>query len=249
MPSDLLWLLPLFLFAAILYSSVGHGGASAYLAILVLAGYARPDIAPTVLILNILVTMTGFANYFRAGHFTPRILWPFILASIPAAYLGGMVSLSQQTFSGILGGALFIAGLRFILFTKPILPRPPLKPGWIYGIGLPVGLALGFLAGLIGIGGGIFLSPLLLLMGWADAKQTAAVSAAFIILNSLSGLAAHALNGTIHPELAVPLGLTVLIGGQIGSWWGAWKVPPKVLQQVLGLVLLVASLKMIHDLL
>jgi len=248
MPSDLIWLLPLFLLAAMLYSSVGHGGASAYLATLVLAGYARPEIAPTVLILNILVTVTGFTNYYRAGYFTPRILWPFILASIPAAYLGGMIPLSQQAFSGILGGALFIAGLRFILLTKPILPRPPVKPAWIYGIGLPVGLVLGFLAGLIGIGGGIFLSPLLLLMGWADAKQTAAVSAAFIILNSLSGLAAHVFNGTINPGLALPLGFTVLIGSQIGSWWGARKIPPKVLQQVLGAVLLTASLKMIHDL-
>lgn len=248
MPSDLLWLLPLFLLAAVLYASVGHGGASAYLAILVLAGYARPDIAPTVLILNILVTVTGFTNYFRAGHFNSRLLWPFILASIPAAYLGGMIPLSQPVFSGILGATLLIAGLRFLLFTKPILPRPPVEPRWIYGIGLPIGLVLGFLAGLIGIGGGIFLSPLLLLMGWADAKQTAAVSAAFIILNSLSGLAAHALHGTVHPGLAVPLGVTVLIGGQIGSWWGARKVPPAVLQQVLGAVLLSASLKMIHDL-
>ncbi len=248
MPSDLLWLLPLFLLAAMLYSSVGHGGASAYLAILVLAGYARPEIAPTVLILNILVTVTGFINYFRAGHFTPRLLWPFILASIPAAYLGGMIPLSQLIFSGILGAALFMAGLRFILFTKPILPRPPVDTNWIYGIGLPIGFVLGFLAGLIGIGGGIFLSPLLLLMGWANAKQTAAISAAFIILNSLSGLAAHALHGTIHLGLAVPLGVTVLIGGQIGSWWGARKVPPAVLQQVLGIVLLSASLKLIHDL-
>ncbi|HTN42483.1 MAG TPA: sulfite exporter TauE/SafE family protein [Nitrospiria bacterium] len=249
MPSDLIWLLPLFLLAAMLYSSVGHGGASAYLAILVLAGYARPEIAPTVLILNILVTVTGLTNYYRAGYFTSRILWPFILASIPAAYLGGMIPLSQPVFSGILGGTLFIAGLRFILFTKPILPRPPVNAVWIYAIGLPVGLVLGFLAGLIGIGGGIFLSPLLLLMGWANAKQTAAVSAAFIILNSLSGLAAHALNGTMHPGLALPLGLTVLIGGQIGSWWGARKIPPKVLQQVLGTVLLTASLRMIYDLL
>jgi uncharacterized protein len=248
MPSDLFWLIPLFLLAATLYSSVGHGGASAYLAILVLAGYVRPDIAPTVLILNIVVTVTGFANYYRAGHFTPRLLWPFIIPSVPAAYLGGMVSLSQEAFSGILGGTLLIAGLRFILLTKPILARPPATRGWVYGIGLPVGLTLGFLAGLIGIGGGIFLSPLLLLMGWADAKQTAAVSAAFIILNSLSGLAAHVLYGTIHPGLAFPLGLTVLVGGQIGSWWGAWKVPPKVLQQVLGAVLLIASFKMIHDL-
>jgi uncharacterized membrane protein YfcA len=248
MSSDLLWLLPLFLLAATLYASVGHGGASAYLAILVLAGYARPEIAPTVLILNILVTAAGFTNYYRAGHFSPRLLWPFIMASIPAAYLGGMMPLSQAVFSGILGVTLFIAGLRFLLFTKPILPRPPIDPKWIYGIGLPLGLVLGFLAGLIGIGGGIFLSPLLLLMGWADAKQTAAVSAAFIILNSLSGLGAHALRGTIHLELAVPLGITVLIGGQIGSWWGARKVPPAVLQQVLGIVLLTASLKMIHDL-
>jgi uncharacterized protein len=249
MPLDLVWLLPLFFLAAVLYSSVGHGGASAYLAILVLAGYARPEIAPTVLILNIVVTVAGFANYYRAGHFTPRLLRPFIFASIPAAYLGGMISLSQQAFSGILGATLLIAGLRFILFTKPILGRPPAKPGWVYAIGLPVGLTLGFVAGLIGIGGGIFLSPLLLLMGWADAKQTAAVSAAFIILNSLSGLAAHVLYGTIHPGLAVPLGFTVLVGGQLGSWWGAWKVPPKVLQQVLGGVLLIASLKMILDLL
>ena len=249
MPSDLLWLLPLFLLAAMLYASVGHGGASAYLAILVLAGFARPDIAPTVLILNLLVTVTGFTNYYRAGHFTPRLLWPFILTSIPAAYLGGMIPLSQPVFSGILGGALFITGLRFILFTKPIRPRPPMEPRWIYGIGLPVGLILGFLAGLIGIGGGVFLSPLLLLLGWADAKQTAAVSAAFIIVNSLSGLAAHALHGTIHPGLAVPLGVAVLIGGPIGSWWGARKVPPAVLQQIMGVVLLSASLKMIHDLL
>ena len=248
MPSDLLWLLPLFLLAAMLYASVGHGGASAYLAILVLAGFARPEIAPTVLILNILVTVTGFTNYYRAGHFIPRLLMPFILASIPAAYLGGMVSLSQQTFSGILGITLSVAGLRFILFTKPILPRPPMKPDSIYAIGFPVGLVLGFLAGLIGIGGGIFLSPLLLLMGWADAKQTAALSAAFIILNSLSGLAAHTLHGTVHLELALPLGLTVLIGGQIGSWWGARKIPPAVLQQILGIVLLTASLKLIYDL-
>jgi hypothetical protein len=248
MPSDLLWLLPAFLLTAMLYASVGHGGASAYLAILVLAGYARPEIAPTVLILNILVTVTGFTNYFRAGHFIPRLLWPFILASIPAAYLGGMIPISQPAFSGILGGTLLIAGLRFLLFTKPILSRPPVEPRFIYGIGLPIGLVLGFLAGLIGIGGGIFLSPLLMLMGWANAKQTAAVSAAFIILNSLSGLAAHALHGTIDLGLAVPLGVTVLIGGQIGSWWGARKVPPAVLQQVLGVVLLSASLKMIHDL-
>lgn len=248
MSTDLLWLLPLFLLAAMLYSSVGHGGASAYLAILVFAGYARPEIAPTVLILNILVTVTGFINYSRAGHFTPRLLWPFILASIPAAYLGGMIPLSQPIFSGILGAALFMAGLRFILFTKPIPSHPPVEPRWIYGIGLPVGLVLGFLAGLIGIGGGIFLSPLLLLMGWANAKQTAAISAAFIILNSLSGLAAHALHGTIDLRLVVPLGVMVLIGGQIGSWWGARKVPPAVLQQVLGIVLLSASLKLIHDL-
>lgn len=242
------WLLPLFLIAAVLYSSVGHGGASAYLAILVMAGFDRPSIAPTVLVLNLLVTVTGFINYYRAGHFSPRLLLPFVLTSIPGAFLGGMIVLPPKIFSGILGVTLLAASLRFLLLTQAIQPRPSLGSAITYGVGLPVGFILGFLAGLVGIGGGIFLSPLLLILGWADAKKTAAVSAAFIILNSTSGLAAHLLRQTPNWELLLPLAATVPVGGLVGSWWGAFRLLPVTIQRLLGVVLLVASIKLLGEL-
>lgn len=242
------WLLPLFLIAAVLYSSVGHGGASAYLAILVMAGFDRPSIAPTVLALNILVTATGFINYYKAGHFNPKLLSPFVLTSIPGAFLGGMIVLPPKIFSGILGLTLLATALRFLLLTQTIRPRPSLGSAITYGVGLPAGFMLGFLAGLMGIGGGIFLSPLLLMLGWADAKKTAAVSAAFIILNSTSGLVAHLLWKTPDWGLLLPLAAIVLIGGQAGSWWGAFRVLPVTLQRLLGVVLLVASIKLLGEL-
>lgn len=245
MPSELYILVPLFLVAAVLYSSVGHGGASSYLAILVLAGYPRESIAPTVLVLNILATLLGTVNYFRAGYFDVRLLVPFILTSMPAAYLGGSLHVSDQTLSIILGLALLVAGLRFLIFTKPIVPKQALSRKLLFGIGLPVGFVLGFLAGLIGIGGGIFLSPLLLLMGWADAKKTAALSAGFILLNSLSGLTAHIIRGTAAWPLLGILGITVLIGSGIGSHVGAFRLLPTTLQRLLGLVLLAASWKLL----
>jgi len=245
MSSELYLLIPFFFAAAFLYSSVGHGGASSYLAILVLAGYPREAIAPTVLVLNILATLVGSMNYFRAGHLELRLLLPFILTSIPAAFLGGSLRLSDATLSAILGSALLLAGLRFLTVTKPIVAKQALSPKLLFSIGLPVGFALGFLAGLIGIGGGIFLSPLLLLMGWADAKKTAALSAAFILLNSLSGLAAQILKGTSDWTLLGVLAVTVLIGGGLGSYIGAFRLLPVTLQRLLGLVLLVAGLKLL----
>jgi uncharacterized membrane protein YfcA len=245
MSSEAFLLAPFFLLAAFLYSSVGHGGASAYLAILVLAGHPREAIAPTVLALNILVTLLGTINYYRAGHFDPRLLLPFILTSMPAAYLGGSVHVSEKTLSIILGITLLIAGLRFVVFTKPIAARQSLSPKLLFSVGLPVGFALGFLAGLIGIGGGIFLSPLLLVMGWADAKKTAAISAAFILLNSLSGLTAHVIKGTPDWTLLGTLAIAVLLGGGLGSYMGAFRLLPVTLQRLLGLVLLMASVKLL----
>ena len=201
-----------------------------------------------MLVLNIIVTAAGFLNYYRAGHFSLRLLLPFVLTSIPAAFLGGMIVLPPKIFSGILGLTLLAAGLRFLLLTRPVRTGPSLGPAVAYGVGLPTGFALGLLAGLVGVGGGIFLSPLLLILGWADAKKTAAVSAAFILLNSMSGLAAHVLWKTPDWGMLLPLAAAALIGGQIGSWWGAWRIPPLKLQQLLGVVLLVASIKLIREL-
>jgi len=244
MSSEAFILVPFFFAAAILYSSVGHGGASAYLAILVLAGYPREAIAPTVLALNILVTLLGTINYYRAGHFDARLLLPFILTSIPAAYVGGSMRVSEETFSLILGLTLLVAGVRLVIFAKPIAAKQVLSRRLLFGAGLPVGFALGFLAGLIGIGGGIFLSPLLLFMGWADAKKTAAVSAAFILLNSFSGLTAHIIKGAANWNLLGVLAITVLIGGGIGSYIGAFRLLPITLQRLLGAVLLLAAFKL-----
>ena len=245
MSSEIFVLVPFFLVVSALYSSVGHGGASSYLAILVLAGYPREGIAPTVLALNILVTLLGTINYYRAGHFEARLLFPFILTSIPAAYLGGSLHVSEKTLSTILGLTLLVAGLRLVIFTKQITGKGALSQKLLFGIGLPVGFVLGFLAGLIGIGGGIFLSPLILLLGWADAKKTAAISAGFILLNSLSGLTAHIIKGAADWTLLGVLAVTVLIGGGIGSYMGAFRLLPVTLQRLLGLVLLVASVKLL----
>jgi hypothetical protein len=248
MGSELVFLIPAFFLVAMLYASVGHGGASAYLAILVLTGFTRNEIAPTVLVLNILVTLLGTMNYYRAGHLDLKLLFPFILTSIPAAFLGGSMKVSEQTFSIILGLTLLAAALRFLIFTKPIMGKQNLSPGLLFGVGLPVGLGLGFLAGLIGIGGGIFLSPLLLIMGWAGAKKTAAVSAGFILLNSLSGLIAHLIRTAPDWPLLIVLAFTVLMGGWIGAYRGAYKLQPVTLQRLLGIVLLIASAKLLHDL-
>lgn len=239
-----LWLVPLFFLAALTYSAVGHGGASTYLAIFALFGFAHADIVPTVLVLNLLVSGLAFINYQRAGHFELRLLVPFIVASIPAAYLGGATQVSPAAFSLLLGVALLAAALRFLL-PRPIVTLTAITPARLYGVGVPVGLLLGFMAGLLGIGGGIFLSPLLLMLGWADTRKTAALSAAFIFLNSGAGLLAQTTQALPDWTLAGSLAVAVLAGGALGSYSGAFRLSSRILLRLLALVLLLAGLKLV----
>ncbi|MFM8385611.1 MAG: TSUP family transporter [Planctomycetia bacterium] len=242
----LLPLLPFILLGAALYASVGHGGATIYLAILTLAGVPTGSLATTVLALNILAAAIGFQAFARAGHLRLDLLLPLVLASVPMAYLGGRVPLSGPVQAGLLAGALALGGLRLLL-----LPEPRRQPGPPARGRLPasvlLGALLGFLAGATGIGGGIFLSPVLFLLGWATVKEAAAVASAFIVLNSAAGLAARLPREPLDPDALLWLGAAVLAGALAGSALGARRLPPRALQLLLGVVLLVAAVRAVQS--
>ncbi len=243
------WALPLFFLVAMLYASVGHGGASGYLALFALLGAAKSTVVPIALILNILVASIGFVIYLRSGFFSFRLLLPFIVSSVPAAYIGGWIHLSSTTFSLILGLALVLAALRMLFLREVKAVTTEVHGGQSWASSLLIGLALGFIAGMVGIGGGVFLSPILLFLKWADVKQTAAVSSAFIVLNSLSGLAGHLSRGIVAADSMALLGVFVLAGGLVGSYLGARRIRPLLLQVLLGVVLLIAGGKLLVPLL
>ena len=242
MPS-LLPLLPFILLGAVLYTSVGHGGATIYMAILTLAGVPIPPLVTTILVLNILAAGISFAFFQRAGHLRTDLLLPLVVTSVPAAYLGGLVPLSGRAQAWILSAALLAGAVRFIFFHAPkaaAAERGKTLRWWISPL---LGAVLGFLAGATGIGGGIFLSPILYLLGWATVKQAGNVSAAFIVLNSAAGLAAKLPRFPIDGSALAILVAAVLVGAVAGSYLGAKKLPPRVLQVLLGVVLLVASVR------
>ena len=241
--ASLLLALPFVLLGAVLYASVGHGGATVYLAILTLAGFAIPPLVTTVLVLNVLAAGIAFLSFRHAGHLRPRLLLPFVLTSVPMAYVGGLVPLHGRAQELLLAAALLAAAARFLLFPRPPQAAAP-REGWPFLVAAPLlGALLGFLAGATGIGGGIFLSPVLLVLGWADVREAANVAAAFIVLNSLAGLAAKLPRTPLDPALLLPMAATVLLGAAVGSFLGARRLPPRALQALLGVVLLAAGLK------
>lgn len=236
------WLLLLAIFvAAIVYSAVGHGGASGYLAAMALFGVAPAAMKPAALVLNIAVAALGGVRWLRAGHFDWRLFWPFALGSIPFAYVGGGYTLSDATYRYLVAAALMLAGLRLIVPIAPGALRPP--PLLLLQIGL--GAALGLISGLTGVGGGIFLSPLLLLFRWADVRTSAGVAAAFILVNSIAALIGHGLHtATVWPS-ALPLWTGVaLLGALIGTDLGITRMAPQRLRQLLGVILWVAAWKL-----
>lgn len=243
----LILFLTAFLVISFLYGTIGHGGATGYLAISALAGLPLQKIRPLALFLNLFVAGSGWYQYNKAGHFRFRLLAPLAIVSIPAAYLGGKIILPPNIFAGILGGILFLVAIRFLFLKQPVSGRTPedLLDFWTGAAFL--GGILGFLAGLTGIGGGVFLSPALLALGWADAKTTAATSAAFIVLNSASGLLALWGPGIFDPLLTVVCLAVVLIGGILGAMWGSRGISTLGLQRVMAGVLVMASIKLLSE--
>lgn len=227
---------------AFLYASVGHGGASGYLALMAIFAFSPEVMKPTALLLNLFVSLTAFIQFYRGKHFQWPIFLPLALASIPMAFLGGMINIEADIYKKILGLILLIPVFK-LLFLKNS-PSLDLQKNTIL-LSLFIGALIGLLSGLIGIGGGIILSPVLLLLRWTDQKQTAAISALFIFVNSSSGLAGGFYKGIeISPDMISYVGIA-FVGGLLGSYLGSLKFNQNILKNTLGIVLLVAGLKLI----
>jgi uncharacterized membrane protein YfcA len=226
---------------AFLYSSVGHAGASGYIATMTLFGIMPTIIRPTALVLNILVASIGTFQFWRAGHFSWKLFWPFAVFSIPAAYLGGYLQPSASVLRILIGIVLLFSSARLI-FRRSDPPKtfPPSRP-----IAISVGAGLGFLAGLTGTGGGIFLTPLLLFCQWAHIRQAAAVSALFIWVNSIAGLIGYFTKTRSIPSLGLILAAAAIIGGIIGSHLGSRRLAVRVISIFLAAVLVIAGTKLI----
>lgn len=242
MSPDHLLLLTIGIFViALLYSSVGHAGASGYIAVMALLGLAPATIKPVALTLNILVAAIGSWQFWRAGHFSGRLFWPFALLALPMAFAGGYLNLPSAIFKPLLGAVLLYSALHLLLRPPPEAEThaPP------RGAALAAGGGIGLLSGLTGTGGGIFLTPLLLLMRWAPAREAAAVSAVFILINSSAGLLGHLSGNGHYPAFAPALLLAAGAGGTLGAWLGSRRLPPLAIKRALALVLVIAGLKLV----
>jgi uncharacterized membrane protein YfcA len=232
-----------FLFiVAFLYASVGHGGASGYLALMAIFEISPAVMKPTALLLNLFVSSTAFFQFYRAGHFHWKTFWPFALTSVPLSFVGGLMVIESSVYKKILGALLMIPVLRF-LFIKNTDPKD-LRDSSI-PLSLAIGAGIGLLSGMIGIGGGIILSPVLLLLRWADQKQAAAISAAFIFVNSVAGLGGQLLKGFAFDNHMLAYVGIAFAGGVCGAYFGALKFPQSVLKNVLAGVLALAALKLL----
>jgi len=226
---------------ATLYSSVGHAGASGYIAVMTLLSVAPAEIRPIALTLNILVASIGTWQFWRAGHFEWQLFWPFALLSVPAAFIGGYLNLPVHLFRILVGIALLVSAAQFLL--RPRAESAPRQPRTSAALG--IGAGLGLLSGLTGTGGGIFLTPLLIQMGWARTKAAAAVSAPFILFNSASGLLGNLSATRSFPGFALVLIFAALLGGSVGSYFGSHRLPHTAIKRLLAIVLCIAGFKLI----
>jgi uncharacterized protein len=229
--------------AAALYSSVGHGGASAYLAIMALFAVAPETMRPTALALNLVVAGFAGLRYWRSGQTNLRLLAAFLVTAAPAAFIGGGIHVPPELYRPLVGTVLLAAAVRLFWQPTRLAEREPKPPS--LAVTLPAGAALGLLAGLTGTGGGIFLSPLIILFGWEDARRTSGVAAGFIFINSLAGLAGNWASVRSLPGELPVLAAAVAAGALLGTWLGAARLPKPRLLQGLGLVLVIAGAKLI----
>jgi uncharacterized membrane protein YfcA len=242
-PTTLIAIAALMAVAAALYSSVGHGGASAYLAVMALFSVAPETMRPTALALNLVVAGLGAARYWLRGQVNWKLLFAFAVAAAPAAWLAGGIHLPPQYYRPLVGALLVAAALRLFWSPKQLAWREVATPSLL--IALPVGAALGFLAGLTGTGGGIFLSPLIILFAWETPRHTSGVAAGFIFINSIAGLLGNlAAVRSLPAEMPWLMG-AVAAGALLGTWLGVEKLPRERLLQALGLVLTLAGAKLI----
>jgi len=234
-------LLALIFGAAVLYSSVGHGGASGYLAAMALMGLSPVLMKPAALGMNVAVAGLVLTRLARAGHFDWKLFAPFALGSIPLALVGGAYTLHDSAYRILVGVALLIAAGRLFSASHDTPPhgRPPVA------VAIAIGAALGLLSGLTGVGGGIFLSPVLLFLGWTSMRSNAAIAAAFILVNSIAGLTGYAVAGNPWPTHLAWYVVTAAIGGLVGSELAVRRLAPVRLKKLLGVVLVIAGAKMI----
>ena len=236
----------LFFAASVLYSSVGHGGASGYLAAMGLFGIAPAVMRPTALVMNIAVASISLYKFSRSSGFDWRLFWPFAITAVPMAFVGGRIQLPVLWFGVLVGCVLLFSAVRLFIETivsqqrvRTIVGPPPIA------FALVLGAAIGLLSGLTGVGGGIFLSPLLVLTGWATVRQSAAPTAAFVLINSISGLLGLLSRQPTLPD-ALPYWVgAVIVGGLIGATYGSRRLGNNAMRQALAVVLVIAGAKMI----
>lgn len=232
---------------ALLYASVGHAGATGYVAVMTLCGLPATSIRPTALALNVVVAAIATVQFRRAGHFRPRLFWPLAVASVPCAFLGGAIALPTAALETALGIVLMAAAARLLggvrsppaAIAAPRTSRPETLAA--------VGAAVGLLSGLTGVGGGVFLTPALMALAAAPVQGVAAVTAPFILANSLAGLAGGLLAGRPVPAVGLPVIAAAVLGGTIGSQLGAFRLPPRTLRLLMACVLTVAGGKLLLD--
>ena len=237
-----MWLLvPLCALVAAAYAAVGLGGGTGYLALMTLFGIDTESMPSTALILNIIVTGAALLRFGVAGRLRTDLLTPFLLTAIPSAFVGGLIDAPKRAFLLVL--AIGLAAAAAAMLKTAASPEEPVTPTRVrlWAVAIPAGAAIGLASGFLGIGGGIFLGPLILLLGWAGTREVAAINSATVLILSVAGLAAHGLRGSVDLQIALPLGVAVLIGGVAGAHLAETKLSGAALKRLFAAIILIAA--------